>query len=32
MTAVAILGTGACLPDRIVSNGEAGAGAGVTDE
>ena len=31
MTSVAILGTGAYLPDRVVPNEEAGAGAGVTD-
>ncbi|MFJ8476754.1 3-oxoacyl-ACP synthase III family protein [Kitasatospora sp. NPDC094011] len=31
MTAVAILGTGAYVPDRIVSNDEVGAAAGVDD-
>ncbi|MFG2503201.1 3-oxoacyl-ACP synthase III family protein [Streptomyces sp. NPDC048441] len=31
MTAVAILGTGAYVPERIVSNDEAGAAAGVDD-
>ncbi|WP_406004778.1 ketoacyl-ACP synthase III [Streptomyces sp. NBC_00637] len=31
MTDVRILGTGACLPDRVVCNDEAGAAAGVDD-
>jgi 3-oxoacyl-[acyl-carrier-protein] synthase-3 len=31
MTHLGILGTGACLPDRVVSNDEAGAAAGVDD-
>jgi 3-oxoacyl-[acyl-carrier-protein] synthase-3 len=31
MTAVGILGTGSYVPDRIVSNDEVGAGAGVDD-
>ncbi|CCK32335.1 3-oxoacyl-[acyl-carrier-protein] synthase 3 [Streptomyces davaonensis JCM 4913] len=31
MTEVGVLGTGAHVPDRVVSNDEAGAGAGVDD-